>query len=270
MKKIKNMPLGGNKRWKNKMNKLKTLAMTIVLLMMVFPMIQATNTTNLKKDVKVEQETIKVFCKTGLSKNKIVKLIPKSDYEELMQMIKNSRNDFLTILNPQKTGNEVETAFQNVRPLFDKIVQLGLVDKTTEDLVNFYRYLRGRVKYTDRNVNNRRTLGMWNGLPTPLTMNMNCGVFVFADPATGYVLGTNTIISGIAVDLFVSYTTIDPVATADSVGFLGITHEGGPHSGLIIGFLGVLFGALPSGLMWYISAMGVSFYCGFAGICTDD
>lgn len=172
------------------------------------------------------------------------------------------KKDFLTIYNKDAPLEDVAKAFENIKPFFNALVENEMTDRTAEELTILFQQIREKIRepYTQRSLSRSTTdgprpLGNWNGMPSPVFINIACGIFNAGVPAIGFTLGTHTILPTVGADVL---TTWADTGETISIGFTGFTTSTGPEFGLIAGFIGIMI-VLP------LMILGFIFQVGFAG-----
>jgi len=228
----------------------KILIVLTTVLFTIQPIAQSINRLNISDEEKLaDNDTLKAVCyviSPDKNRERTIKEIAKESYNNIIEMGKSSFKDFMIIYNPDSTEDEVNVAFNNVRPFFTTIVNNELTDKTVEELDMLYREIRNKIK--ERWQNNGEKIiskGWWNGIWAPMFVNGGCGIFAEAKRCQGFVIGTHSILPGIGADILLTYFTTDLSAITGSIGVTGVTNANGPQMAFIINYLGILFGEIP-------------------------
>ena len=184
------------------------------------------------------KDTTTILCTIdGVSVEKEMSL---TTIQDLIDMGKSCKEDFLTIYDKTKSTEEVTTAFENIKPFFQALIENGLTDKTVEELNTLYYTIRAKIREPRHKIawnpqGGPQPLGLWNGIPTPVWGNVVCGIFD-AGMCAGFAAGTHTIIPTIGVDAFITYGFTGESIT---VGGFGMTLAVTAFQ-VIFGFAGVL------------------------------
>jgi hypothetical protein len=169
----------------------------------------------------------------------MTKVLSTSELQTIIDMGKAHEQDFLTIYNKSKSQDDVDTAFANVQPFFQTLVDSHLTDKSVGDINDIFHAIREKIREPRQFSLLRRDgpqpTGLWNGVPTPIWMNAICGIFE-AGSCAGFVLGTHTLIPTIGADIFLTYMFS---GTSVTLGFGGNT-EALIGFDVILGFAGIL------------------------------
>lgn len=253
---------GGEKRMK------KGLKITALLIIAIMTMVPIASSVQVEEPAEsslkaLPEETTQLICTIdgidGKGSKAVVEL-PMGDIESIKELAEASKDAFLVIYNKYSTDEEVTTAFEEVQPLFEALVDNGLTDKSVEELNELFYKIRGKIRKPRvnpieyMNDGGAQTCGMWNGIPTPIFPNIMCGIVNIGGSALGFTLGTHSFIPTIGIDLLTMWVDVGETV---SIGALGFTTSTGPEFGFITGFIGIML-ATP------IMILGVIFQIGFA------
>lgn len=181
---------------------------------------------------KTTDDTTTVVVQIG--KQKIVREMSLQTIKELVELGRACKNDFLVIFNKRSTQEEVDTAFANIQPWFQALVDNGFA-KSTQQLNTLFLNIRSRIGGNGYDPS-RQPLGNWNGFPTPLFGNALCALFS-AGMGIGWSMGSHMIIPTVGVDAINMWAGTDESVT---IGVLGFTTSTGPEFGVTFGFAGVM------------------------------
>ena len=224
---------------KEKMKRTKTI-LTTVILFISFLTIALSPMTMAISPVKEITTTDTTTVRITIGRQTTEKEMSQNVIKSVMDIGASCKEDFLTIYNKQKTSEEVAQAFENIQPFFQAMIDNDLTDKTIDELNTMYEDIRGKIreprnKLSGNPTNGPQPTGLWNGVPTPIWMNVACGIFD-AGTCTGFALGTHTILPTIGADLFITYAY---TGTSTTVGRFGATISAAAFQ-VILGFIGVL------------------------------
>jgi hypothetical protein len=202
-------------------------------------------------------ETIRITIGTKT----VEKQMPLTTINDIIDLGKTCKEDFLTIYDKTKTIEQVEQAFMNIQPFFQTLIDNALTDKTIGGLNDLYYDIREKIqepihkpRSSIKQQGGAQSMGLWNGIPTPVWANAVCGIFD-AGLCAGFAGGTHAIIPTIGADLFITYGFQgESITVGLSGGTLAVT-----AFQVIIGFVGILI-ALP------IVMMGPYFMTGLCGV----
>ena len=221
----------------------KGIVLFFAILLLTVPLTSAipikTKFSTQKNTVLIsEEETTIIRC--SIDGKQIEKELSITTIQEIIEMGKAHKQDFLTIYDKTKSSEKVSAAFENIQPFFQALVDNDLTEKTVDELNTFYHTIREKIlepktKTCKRQQNEAQPTGLWNGVPTPVWGNIICGIFDVGLCA-GFVLGTHTIFPTIGADAFITYAIQGESIT---VGGLGSTVATLAFQ-VIIGFAGVL------------------------------
>jgi len=185
--------------------------------------------------------------------------MPVSTIQDLIDMGASHKEDFITIYDKTKSDEEVATAFENITPFFQALIDNGLTDKTVDELNMLFSSIREKIrepKYKPawKPQEGSLPMGIWNGVPTPVWANVICGQFD-AGFCAGFAGGTHLIIPTVGADVFLTYGF---QGTSVSVGGFGYTIATIGFN-FILGFVGILL-AIP------LVMFGPYFLAGMSGM----
>jgi hypothetical protein len=247
----------------------KILMVLAIVLFAIQPIAQSLNLSiNSPKEKPVDIETSKIICyviSPDRNRERIIKEIPQENYNKIVEMGRSLFEDFMIIYNPDSTEDEVNVAFNNVRPFFTAIVNNQLTDKSVEELEFLYREIRNKI--AERWQSNRDKIiskGWWNGIWTPMFVNGGCGIMAEAKRCQGFVIGTHSIIPTIGADILLTYFTSDLTAVTETIGVTGWTGAHGPQMAFIINYIGILLGEIPI-VSYMVFALLIGYAMFYAG-----
>jgi len=250
----------------------KGIKILIVLTTVIFalqPITQALNCAN-KSNVQnpIQNDTITTACfvigADRASEKKIIELT-REEYNNIIDLGKSLFEDFIVIYDPESTQEELDLAFDNVKPFFTTIVDHGLTDKSVNDLEIIYKEIRQKIiDGREKKGGKIQSTGWWNGLWAPMFFNGGCGILAEAKRCQGFVLGTHSIFPTIGFDILLTYFSTDATAITYTIGVTGWTAAHGPQMAFNINYLGILLGEIPViSYMIFALMIGYSmFYCG--------
>lgn len=245
------------------------LTVVTIAIILSLPIVQSFNESKLQFIEKQgDNETVKVACyivSPDGSYNKRTEKISRTIYNQIIEMGKLLKNDFMTIYDPESTYQEVMIAFDNIQPFFTTIIANKLTDKSVDELEQIYRGIRSKIlqKNQDKKPGFMPT-GWWNGIWTPMFMNGGCGIIAEAKRCIGFVIGTHSILPSLGADLLLTYFTSDLSAYTETIGVTGWTAAFGPQMAFIINFIGILFGEIPI-ISYMIFALLIGYAMFYAG-----
>lgn len=202
--------------------------------LLTMPITQAGNQS--KKCFVETEETTTILCL--INGERIEKEMSLTSIKNLIDMGASHKEDFLTIYDKRKSAEEVTTAFKNLQPFFQALVDSGLTENTVGELNILYSTIRekiGEPRHQPMRDGGARPLAIWNGLPTPLWANTICGQFD-AGFCVGFAGGTHLLIPTVGADVFLTYAF---QGTSVSVGGFGYTVAGMGFL-FVMGFVGIL------------------------------
>ncbi len=214
----------------------KGTVIIILALLLSIPIVSAGNQPQ-KCFVEIDDTTIIRCIVNGES---IQKEMSASTIQGLIDMGASHKEDFITIYDRTKSDEEVATAFENIKPFFQALIDKGLTDKTVDELHTLFTNIRENIrqpKYKPawESQDGPRPMGIWNGIPTPLWANIICGQFD-AGFCVGFAGGTHLLIPTVGADVFLTYGF---QGTSVSVGGFGYTIATMGFN-FILGFVGIL------------------------------
>jgi hypothetical protein len=233
----------------------KGLVIIGLALLMSIPVVSAGNQPQ-KCFVEIDDTTIIRCIVNGES---IKKEMSVSTIQDLIDMGASHKEDFITIYDKTKSDEEVTTAFENIKPFFQALIDNGLTDKTVDELNMLFTSIREKIrepKYEPawKPQDGPLPMGIWNGIPTPVWANVICGQFD-AGFCAGFAGGTHLIIPTVGADVFLTYGF---QGTSVSVGGFGYTIATTGFN-FILGFVGILL-AIP------LVMFGPYFLAGMSGM----
>lgn len=165
----------------------------------------------------------------------------------------------MTILSNSSTDAEIKDAEIDTEPFFQSLLSYGLTDKNVSQLKGLCRVIREKAESPRES--NKGCLGMWGGVYTPIYGNIACSLLSYANHGGGYALGTHSLLPTVGADFGIIWRNshwagYDPIAGGVvpaqtlSEGLLTYTLQTGGHLGLALGFIGLLLGVLPSGVIF--------------------
>ncbi len=247
----------------------RILILLTIVLFAVQPIAQSLNLSiNSPKEKSVDNETLKAVCyviSSEKNRERIIREIPRENYNKIVEMGRSLFKDFMIIYNPDSTEDEVNIAFNNVKPFFTAIINNKLTDKSIDELELLYREIRDKIaKRWQSKEDKIISKGWWNGIWTPMFLNGGCGIMAEAKRCQGFVIGTHSLIPSIGFDILLTYFTTDLTAITYTIGVTGWTAAHGPQMAFNINYLGILFGEIPViSYMIFALLIGYSmFYCG--------
>lgn len=221
----------------------KGIVLFFAILLLTVPLTSAipikTEFSTQKNTVLIsEEETTIIRC--SIDGKQIEKELSITTIQEIIEMGKSNKEDFLTIYDKTKSSQEVSVAFENIRPFFQALVDNGLTDKTVDELNTLYHNIRDKIreprnKPFGRTRDGAQPTGLWNGVPTPVWGNVACGIFDIGLCA-GFAFGTHTIFPTIGADAFITYAFQGESITAGALGGTLATLA----FQVLFGFIGVL------------------------------
>lgn len=163
-----------------------------------------------------------------------------SSIQDLIEMGRSHKEDFLTIYDKTKSADEVATAFENIKPFFQALIDKELTDKTVEELNALYYSIREKIQEPRRQPqrvpqDGPQPLAIWNGIPTPVWANFMCGQFDVGI-CTGFAGGTHMLIPTVGADVFLTYAFQGTSVTIGGFGYTIAT----VGFNFVMGFIGVL------------------------------
>jgi len=214
----------------------KGTVIIILALLLSIPIVSAGNQPQ-KCFVEIDDTTIIRCIVNGES---IQKEMSASTIQGLIDMGASHKENFITIYDRTKSDEEVATAFENIKPFFQALIDKGLTDKTVDELHTLFTNIRENIrqpKYKPawESQDGPRPMGIWNGIPTPLWANIICGQFD-AGFCVGFAGGTHLLIPTVGADVFLTYGF---QGTSVSVGGFGYTIATMGFN-FILGFVGIL------------------------------
>lgn len=214
----------------------KGLIIIVLALLLSIQVVSAGNQPQ-KCFVEIDDTTI-IRC--IVNRDSILKEMSVSTIQDLIDMGASHKEDFLTIYDKTKSDEEVATAFENIEPFFEALIDNGLTDKTVDELNTLFTCIRTKIhepknKPDWESQDGPRPLGIWNGVPTPVWANIICGQFD-AGFCVGFAGGTHLIIPTVGADAFLTYGF---QGTSVSVGGFGYTIATMGFN-FILGFVGIL------------------------------
>jgi len=248
---------------------IKILIVLTTVLFALQPITQALNCSN-NSNVQnpIQNDTITTACfvigADRASEKKIIELT-REEYNNIIDLGKSLFEDFIVIYDPESTQEEVDLAFDNVKPFFTTIVDHGLTDKSVNDLEILYKEIRQKIiDGREKKGGKIQSTGWWNGLWAPMFFNGGCGILAEAKRCQGFVLGTHSIFPTIGFDILLTYFSTDATAITYTIGVTGWTAAHGPQMAFNINYLGILLGEIPViSYMIFALMIGYSmFYCG--------
>ncbi len=225
--------------------RLLTIACLIISILAVTPLTSAV-ASEIPKVTPKATEKIRITIGTET----VEKEVPLDTIKDIIDLGKTCKEDFLTIFNKQLSEDEVAQAFENIKPFFQALADNDLTEKSVDELSEMFHQIRNKIRQP-----RPRTVGLWNGIPTPIFGNAGAGLFNVGESALGFTLGTHTLFPTIGADILTTWTDIGETAT---IGGFGFTTATGPEFGLILGFIGIMI-CLP------IMIIGFIFQVGFVG-----
>ncbi len=242
---------------KNKSKKIIQAAVAItVVLAFVMPgsaVIAYNDDLELPPIARDEVATAKLVCQ--IEGEKVIKELPVDTIQEIIELGKSCEQDFYTIYNKWETDHEVDIAFNNIEPFFRALVDSGLTEKSVEDLNELFRDIRNKIGKPRRDPSYlylskegaQPSLYIWNGIPLPIAANVMCGLYTVGTGVVGYSLGTHTILPGPGLDVWNTWFMTG--GNGGSIGFLGATLVAISEFAMTVGFIGILLGVWPSGII---------------------
>jgi hypothetical protein len=214
----------------------KGIVIIVLALLLSIPVVSAGNQPQ-KCGVEIDDMTIIRCIVKGES---IQKEMSASTIQDLIDMGASHKEDFITIYDRTKSDEEVATAFENVKPFFQALIDNGLTDKTVDELHTLFTNIREKIRQTKYKPawelqDGPRPMGIWNGIPTPLWANIICGQFD-AGFCVGFAGGTHLLIPTVGADVFLTYGF---QGTSVSVGGFGYTIATMGFN-FVLGFVGIL------------------------------
>jgi len=233
----------------------REIALFFIALLLSAPIASAVPLPHRTNVPNTVEETTTVLCVVG--NERIKKQMTLTKMQDLIDMGAAHKEDFLTIYDKTTSKEEVTTAFENLQPFFQALIESGLTDKTVHELNALYSDIRERIGQPRQQSawnGQASPLGIWNGMPTPVWANVLCGQFD-AGMCVGFAGGTHMIIPTVGVDLFLTYGF---QGTSVSIGAFGYTVAATGFN-FIFGFVGILL-AIP------LVMFGPYFLAGMSGM----
>lgn len=203
------------------------------------------------------EETTTLLC--IVNGRRTEKDLSVSSIQDLIEMGGSHKEDFLTIYDKTKSADEVATAFENIKPFFQALIDKELTDKTVEELNALYYSIREKIREPRRQPQRvpqegPQPRGIWNGIPTPVWANFMCGQFDVGI-CSGFAGGTHMLIPTIGIDIFLTYAF---QGTSVTLGGFGYTIAAVGFN-FAMGFVGVL-------LVMPMIMLGPYFLAGMSGL----
>jgi hypothetical protein len=233
----------------------REIALLVVALILLVPITSAVNQP--QTTIVASDEITVILCM--VKGKRVEKEMPVSSIQELVDLGASLKEDFLTIYDKTKSDEEVTTAFENIKPFFQALIDNGLTDKTVDDPNSLYLYIREKIQEQRRQPTIKpqegpQPMGIWNGLPTPVWANIICGQFD-AGMCAGFAGGTHMIFPTVGADVFLTYGFQGTSVTIGGFGYtLAMT-----GFNFILGFVGILL-AVP------LIMIGPYFLAGMSGM----
>lgn len=232
------------------MKKMKIIVILLAIAIAMLPITSCATPVAESNDNLSSPDTATLMC--SIAGKKVDKELPVEQIEEIMELGNSCSESFLTIYNKFSTEAELEQAFDDVQPFFQALADAELTEKTPEEMTELYQGTRGKIRM--RNTGK----GLWNGVPTPVMLNVMCGIVAVGTLAVGYAIGTHTLLPTVGLDLLV---TAEFTGESSTVGLFGWTQQALLQTFIAFGFVGILLGVYPSGVI-----IGNIFMTGFAVI----